>query len=115
MIPRCLREDPGVGAAVERDADEGVPNTVELFERAGHRTAARASTQHKRAVDVEEKDGFQTWLAFATYVAGARTLWRGLLVETDALAFVELIEVALHGAPVEEPLLSAVVADESEP
>ena len=54
------RENPCVGAAVERDAGEGVPHAVQIFERTGHRPAARAPTQHKRAVDVEKKDGFQT-------------------------------------------------------
>src|SRR6202008_335585 len=36
------------------------------------------------------------------------------LLEVNALAFVELIEAALHRAPMEEPLLPAVVADEAE-
>ena len=54
-----LRDDPGVGAAVERDAVKGVPHAVEIFERARHRAAACAPGEHKRAVDVEQQDGLQ--------------------------------------------------------
>src|SRR5256885_11182588 len=53
-------------------------------------------------------------LAFAADVPGARTLGRGLLVEVDALAFLQLVEGALHRAAVKEPLLTAVVPDEPE-
>jgi len=49
-------------------------------------------------------------------VARAWAFLRRFLVETDALPFVELIEgAALDGAPMEEPFLPAIVADESEP
>src|SRR5205085_3100027 len=47
-------------------------------------------------------------------VARAWPLGRRLLVERHALAFVQLVEAALHGTPMKEPLLSAVVANESE-
>src|SRR5437762_6835697 len=69
-------DDPRVGAAVERDADEGVPYAVQFFERAGHRAATCASTEHKRAVDVEKKDAFQTRLTFAANIARARSFGR---------------------------------------
>ncbi len=47
-------------------------------------------------------------------VAGTRPLLRRLLVEHDALPFVELLERAgLHRAPVKEPLLTAVIPDEA--
>src|SRR5262249_28935052 len=51
--------------------------------------------------------------AFAANVAASRPLGRGLFFEVDALAFIQLVEAALDGAPVEEPLLTAVVADET--
>src|SRR5580765_292217 len=50
--------------------------------------------------------------AFAANVAGARPFGRRLFFELDALAFIQLIEAALHRAPVKEPLLTAVVANE---
>ena len=50
-----------------------------------------------------------------TDVSSTRSLRRGFLFEHHALSFVELVEVALHRAPVEEPLLPAVVANEPEP
>jgi hypothetical protein len=44
-----------------------------------------------------------------------RTFRRRLLIEADALTFVQLLERAgLHRAAVKEPLLAAIVADESE-
>src|SRR5207237_4206065 len=52
--------------------------------------------------------------AFGANVAGARSLGRGLFVEVDALAFIQLIEAALHRAAVKEPLLPAVVSNEAE-
>src|SRR5436309_5243047 len=53
--------------------------------------------------------------AFAADVSCPRPLGRGFLLKAHALAFVQLVEAALHGAAVKEPLLSAVVANESEP
>src|SRR5262245_666216 len=50
---------------------------------------------------------------FAANVPRARPLGRWLFLETDALAFVQLVETALDRTPVEEPLLPAVVADEA--
>ena len=52
-------------------------------------------------------------LVFAADVAGARPFGRGLFVEADALAFIQLVEAALDRAAVEESLLAAFVADES--
>src|SRR5690349_8935370 len=51
---------------------------------------------------------------FATDVPRARALGGRLLLEADPLAFIELIETALDGAAMEEPLLAAVVANEPE-
>src|SRR5262245_25003539 len=53
-------------------------------------------------------------LAFAANVAGARPLCRRLFFEVDALAFIQLVEASLHRAAVEEPFLSAIVANEPE-
>jgi hypothetical protein len=53
-------------------------------------------------------------LPFAANVPGARPLRRRLLVEVNALAFVQLIEAALHGTSMEKPLLAAVVTNEPE-
>src|SRR5512133_917192 len=48
------------------------------------------------------------------YVGRAWPLARGLLLEADALTFVQLVESRIaHCTPVEEPLLPAVVADET--
>ena len=48
-------------------------------------------------------------------VPRSRTFRRRLLIEADALTFVQLLERAgLHRAAVKEPLLAAIVADESE-
>src|SRR5215467_9842876 len=52
-------------------------------------------------------------LAFAAHVARARPFRRGFFIEADALAFVELVEVALNRAAVKEPFLPAVVADKT--
>src|SRR4029079_648461 len=54
-------------------------------------------------------------LALAANVAGARSFRRRLFLEADALTFVQLVEVTLHRASMEEPLLAAVVANETEP
>jgi hypothetical protein len=51
-------------------------------------------------------------LTFAADVSGSWPLGRRFLVEADALAFIQRIEAALDGTPVEKPLLSALVADE---
>ena len=53
-------------------------------------------------------------LAVAANVAGARPFGRRLFFEIDALAFIQLVEATLHGAAMEKPLLSAIVADETE-
>jgi hypothetical protein len=48
-------------------------------------------------------------------VSRARSLCRRFLVETDALTFVELLELRrLHRAAMEKPLLAPIVADETE-
>src|SRR5262249_8184439 len=52
-------------------------------------------------------------LAFAAHVARARPFRRGFFIEADALAFVELVEVALNGAAVKEPFLPTVIADKT--
>src|SRR5215471_4848801 len=52
-------------------------------------------------------------LAFAAHVARARPLRRRFFIKADALAFVELVEVALNGAAVKEPFLPTVVADKT--
>src|SRR5919198_5809920 len=51
---------------------------------------------------------------FGAYVSGARTFRRRFLFEADALSFVELVEATRHRTAMEEPLLPAVVANESE-
>src|ERR1051325_7268738 len=51
---------------------------------------------------------------FAADVAGARPFRGGFLLERDSLPLIELVEAPLHGAAMEEPLLAAVVADETE-
>src|SRR6185312_3105097 len=92
---------------------ERVADAEDVFERARHGPAPGAAGEHKRAIDVEKNDrGGQSLLA--ANVARARALGRRLLIEGHALAFVQRIEAALHRATVEEPLLAAVVADESE-
>src|SRR5438045_1771920 len=53
-------------------------------------------------------------LPFGANVAGAWSLGRGLFVEVDALAFIQLIEAPLHRAAMKEPLLPAVVSNEPE-
>src|SRR6185503_7142669 len=91
-----------------------------------------AAGEYKRAVDVEKEDlgharkpmvspDSRTWsasvadcLSLAANVPRARPLGRRLFVETDALAFVELLEAPFHRAPVKEPLLAALVANEPE-
>jgi hypothetical protein len=50
----------------------------------------------------------------AANVAGTWPFGRRLFLEADALAFIQLIEAALHRAPMKKPLLSPVVADETE-
>src|SRR5215831_13531554 len=50
----------------------------------------------------------------AAHVTGTRSFGGRLFLEADALSLVELIEVALHRTAVEEPLLTAVVSNESE-
>src|SRR5439155_24601923 len=52
---------------------------------------------------------------FGANVSGARTFRRRFLFEADALSFVELVEAARHRTAMKEPLLPAVVANESEP
>src|SRR5262249_5019267 len=52
-------------------------------------------------------------LAFTAHNAGARPFRRWFLIEADALAFVELVEVALNGAAMKEPFLPTVVADKT--
>src|SRR5262249_23506943 len=55
-----LRQNPRISPTVERDAAEGVPYAIQIFERPRHRTSACAAREHKRAVDVEQEYGFQT-------------------------------------------------------
>src|SRR5262245_52904916 len=50
--------------------------------------------------------------AFAANVSRPRAFRGRLLLEVDALPFVQLVEAALHGTSVKEPLLTAVVAYE---
>jgi hypothetical protein len=52
-------------------------------------------------------------LSVAADVSGARSLGRRLFVEADALTFIQCIEAALDGAPVKEPFLPALVANET--
>src|SRR5262249_22897727 len=59
VIDCRLRQNPGVGSAVEWDAAEGVRDTVEVFERTGHSSAARAAGEHKSAIDVKKKECLQ--------------------------------------------------------
>ena len=47
-------------------------------------------------------------------VARSWSFLRRLFIEADALAFVELFELARHGTAMEEPLLPAVVTNEPE-
>ena len=54
-------------------------------------------------------------LAVAANVAGARPFGRRLFFEIDALALIQLVEATLHGATMEKPLLSAIVANETKP
>jgi hypothetical protein len=49
--------------------------------------------------------------AFAADVAGAGAFRRRLLLERDALAFVQVVEAALYRAAMKEPLLAAVVPE----
>src|SRR5215213_9201044 len=51
---------------------------------------------------------------FAADVAGARPLGRRLFFEADALAFIQLVEAAADRTAMKEPLLAALVANESE-
>src|SRR5258706_3508314 len=53
--------------------------------------------------------------AFAADVARSGALRRWLFVERHPLTFIQLVEIALDRAPVKEPLLPAVVANEPEP
>ena len=53
-------------------------------------------------------------LGVAADVAGAGPLRRRLFFEGHALPFIELVEAALDRAPMEEPLLPAVVPDKAE-
>src|SRR5262245_35413609 len=96
-----LRQDPGVRASVEGNAAKGVRDAIKILERAGHGAAARAARKHKSAVDVEKKECLQTGtpplpLTFAAHVARARPFRGRFLIKADALAFVELVEVALN-------------------
>src|SRR5205823_14532746 len=101
----------------------------QLFEGASHRAPSSAAGEHKRAVDVEEDDfdhgrnrfyvrfrprRFRLSGCFAANVSRPRSFGRRLFFEADALAFVQLVEAALHRAPMKKPLLPAVVADEAE-
>jgi hypothetical protein len=49
------------------------------------------------------------------YAARARALWRRLLFKGNLLSFGKASEIALDRRPVEEKLLTPVVADEPEP
>src|SRR5262249_22020943 len=85
-------------------------------ERRGHRAPTRATGEYKSTVDVEQNEcGDGQRLAFAANVAGARPFRRRLLIEADALTFVELVEAALNRTSMKEPLLTAIVANEPEP
>ena len=111
-------QDPRVRAARQRYAAEGVVDGKQIASNAQrHRAPTGAAGEHKRAVDVEENDRSRRapCSAFAADVACARPLGRRFFLEADALAFIELVEAALHRAAVEEPLLAAIVANEPEP
>jgi hypothetical protein len=54
-------------------------------------------------------------LAVAANVAGSRPFGRWFFFEVDALAFIQLVEAALHRAAMKKPLLSAIVAYKAEP
>jgi hypothetical protein len=108
-------QNAGIGAAGHRHVAKRITDREQLVEGEGHRPYSSAAAEHKRTVDVE-KDQFgrdRLELPFAAHVPGARSFRRRLLVEVHALAFVQLIEAALHGTSVEKPLLPAVVANES--
>ena len=51
-----LRDDPRVGAAGHRQRAERIGDAELLFEGARQRSSAGAAREHKRAVDVEEKE-----------------------------------------------------------
>jgi hypothetical protein len=51
---------------------------------------------------------------FGADVASARSFGRRFLVERHALPFSQLIEASLDAAPMEEPLLPAIVTNEPE-
>ena len=53
--------------------------------------------------------------AFAAHLAGSGSFRRWFFLEADTLPFVELVEAAFDRAAMKEPLLPALVADESEP
>ena len=102
----------------------------QIVESTRHGPASGAAGEHKRAVDIKEDDfghgRNRLYVAiptvaltrrscrFAANVARARPLGRWLFFEADALAFVQLVEAALHRAPVKKPFLPTVVADEAE-
>ena len=62
-----------------------------------------------RVASVAERLG-----SVAANVAGPRPFGRRLFLEVDALAFIQLVEAALHRAAMKKPLLSAVVTNEAE-
>ena len=61
-------------------------------------------------------DACENVSGFCPDVPGAWSFLRRLFLEADALPFVELVEfTGFDGAAMEEPLLSAIVPNESEP
>jgi hypothetical protein len=111
-----VSQNPRVGASGHRDAVERLCNREYILERARHRAATSAAGEHKSTVDVEKNEcGGVQRSAFAANITGARTFRRWLFIETDTLAFVELVEAALDRTAMKEPLLPAVVANEPEP
>src|SRR5437660_1847261 len=126
----CVGEDPAVGASRHWNATERVSNAEQILEGARHGAPSSAAREHKRAVDVEENESghsrnrsyaaiptvafIRSSGCFAANVRRPRSLGRRLFLEAHALAFVQLIEAALHRAPMKKPLLSAIVANEPE-
>src|SRR4029077_14587856 len=93
---RGIRQDPRVGASGHRNVVERVGDREELLVRRRHRPPAGAAGEYKGTVDVEQNQGGNVQRsAFAANVAGAGPLGWRLLIEADALTFLELVEANL--------------------
>src|SRR5437762_3567849 len=88
-----------------------IPNTSSNARAIARRPAPPVSTR----VPSMSKRMTRGASGLAVNVAGARPFGRGLLVKVDALAFIQLVEASLDGATVEEPLLTAFIANKPEP